>query len=75
MTGLLIPGRKGCTECTGIMVLDEYHMEYVCDKCGLVEEVVGVQCYGKDKGLALGIPSLTEDECVDDPDDEEQWRN
>ena len=49
MTGLLIPSRKGCTECTGIMVLDECHMEYVCDKCGLVEEVVGTQVYSVDR--------------------------
>lgn len=50
MTGLLIPSSKPCTECTGMFILDEYRMEYVCNKCGLVEEVVGVQThYGGDR--------------------------
>lgn len=43
--GLLIPSRKQCSECSGTFVLDEVHMEYVCNKCGLVEEVVGIQPY------------------------------
>ena len=75
MTDLLLERNRKCPECHNVMVLDERRMEYVCQGCGLVVELHGVQYYGEDTGLALGIPSLTEDEYVDDPDDEEQWRN
>lgn len=51
--GLLIPGKKHCSECNGYMVLDERHMEYVCDTCGLVEEVMGVQVYSGERDGVL----------------------
>lgn len=51
--GLLIPAKKMCTECNGYMVLDEYKMEYVCNQCGLVEEVMGVQVYSGERDEVL----------------------